>query len=1195
MTSFESKSHVALDGFPFLLAQMPRTGRHFYGREEAPNFVNKMSSGDPNYRDSTFFPHWVQNNWLNGFDQEKWNDAGRSYRSTRVDTTEQEVLKLERNFSSTGQVASGVNILTQVAWRAGSSSAFGDGSDGVLTVSADDVYDADFPTTPLIDVVCTGTSGSTSLTATGAFVANQVVLVHQTQGTGAGTWLKTKVSSYSTGTITLVDALNATYGTGAQVVVMRQYSAVTIDSAKTLTAKAWDGTTGGILPFMCNGTVTVTGTISGKGTDGVFQSGNTGNADTTGGGFYGGRGGGNQPFSGWGQNANGAFDTANTGGSGGGGHQDSSGAGGGNGAAGTNGSGTTGGIATGNAALTLMDLGGGGGGGSWSGLSGSGGSGGGVVFLFVKSLTVAGGITTNGGAGGSGSTGRGGGGGAGGSILIKAQTITLGTGLVTAAGGAGGAGSAAAGGAGSVGRIHIDYATSFTGTTTPTLDSTQDATLTDTPASSTFTHIVGASNGKIYSWDGATTYTELYDARRLTSFEAGTDENLIVGDVGGVETAQSQGFKVTTTTKVKAVQVYIKKNAGTPGDITCTIETDSSAKPSGSLANALATATIPAFATATYGWITVEFSGQFSLTGGTTYHVVLKTAAAANDQNYAWAADGSSPGYADGAMSVSVDGGSTWNTATKDAYFRVLGNATQVNCSIVSTISGSSKVYFGIGSPTATDAGDARIISYDGTTFAINKTFVGTSEIGVFSFAEFGLTPKLYVGLGAIAKIYTTPDATTYTLTKTITVPSNPGFVLCMKEYGGRLYVGGGYPTLLHGANYQYFGFLYSWDEYSWTNVSPFEFTVVTSLWVFDNLLFIGTIKKFLYVYNTASMDKLFEFPWNVQITDMKTWDDKLTIALATTPGSSSEGHEGIYIFDRNGFHNAFNVTGKSWYSLATLNNNLMAGNDDGYVYQTNVNTYISSGTLQTSYFEASLPSMEKHWRSLGLHTEALPTGCSILIEYQFDESDASWTTLGTYDNVGATYEEFTFTDAVYSKKITFRLTLTTTVPADSPEIKVMDVRYVISPTLKYLWKMKFACPDNIVWLDGTEPISTSTATIAAAQVTLPLADGDGFPTKGRAVIDTTDEFTWTGKTGDTLTGVVGLLQHTTAGLTVKMTGATMHKQLLTMKQTREFFTFTDIDGLTYEVLFHQFQEEDFVVNQESGIENNVPVSILET
>ena len=69
MSAIQGKFHLTIDGYGFLLAKMPRAERHIYGREESPHFVNKFSSGDPNYRDSTFFPHWVQNNWLNGFNQ----------------------------------------------------------------------------------------------------------------------------------------------------------------------------------------------------------------------------------------------------------------------------------------------------------------------------------------------------------------------------------------------------------------------------------------------------------------------------------------------------------------------------------------------------------------------------------------------------------------------------------------------------------------------------------------------------------------------------------------------------------------------------------------------------------------------------------------------------------------------------------------------------------------------------------------------------------------------------------------------------------------------------------------------------------------------------------------------------------------------------------------------------------------------
>ena len=110
--------------------------------------------------------------------------------------------------------------------------------------------------------------------------------------------------------------------------------------------------------------------------------------------------------------------------------------------------------------------------------------------------------------------------------------------------------------------------------------------------------------------------------------------------------------------------------------------------------------------------------------------------------------------------------------------------------------------------------------------------------------------------------------------------------------------------------------------------------------------------------------------------------------------------------------------------------------------------------------------------------------------------------------------------------------------------------------------------------------------------------NAEGFPSQGRAVVvdgSTEDEFTWTGKTSNTLTGCSGFSDHTDTGLTVKITGAMLHKQLLALKQEKEFFTFTDIDGLTYTVLFNDYQSGDFVINQEDGIENNVPITLLES
>lgn len=363
---------------------------------------------------------------------------------------------------------------------------FGDGSDGALTISTDTT---DAP----IDSACSGTTGTTTLSATNAsFAAGQVILIHQTRGTGAGTWQRNKIVSYTAGTITLESALNATYTSSgnscAQVIVMKQYTDVTVNSGKTWTAKAWDGTVGGILTFLSNGTTTITGSINanGKGYRGGYRAATVSNAG------YAGEGTAgpmvqpqNSPNGSGGSGGNNG--TLNTGGAGGG--NATVGESGGNGSAGYYGATIAGGLTSGSADLTTMTFGGGGGGqgaGGYGGTTYRGGNGGGIVFIAASTFTATGSIVANGEQGNLDPYDNVyGGSGAGGSVLLKSQVATLGTAIITALGGAGQGSYSQTpgqiivphGGAGGDGRIHLDYYTSYTGTTNPTLNVTQDSSL----------------------------------------------------------------------------------------------------------------------------------------------------------------------------------------------------------------------------------------------------------------------------------------------------------------------------------------------------------------------------------------------------------------------------------------------------------------------------------------------------------------------------------------------------------------------------------------------------------------------------------------------------------------------------------------------------------------------------------------------
>jgi len=360
---------------------------------------------------------------------------------------------------------------------------FGDGKDGAYS-------SATIPT--LVYKSCSGSADSTTLTASTSspFAVGDILLLHQTRGTGAGQWEINRVSAVGSGSYTMQKALKYTYtdsgASQAQAIKIPRYTNVTVQSG-TWTITDWNGDTGGILAFASNGTVTVTGTISADGKGFVLGYGATPPPNTGETGVQGESSVnvGDVSTSANGNGGGGGSDTV-TGGS----HSGAGGGGGGNGGAGSNGttgsySGTagSGGEADGSADLSDFVLGGGGGGGGgYDSISGGhGGNGGGGIFIFAKIITVEGAISADGATGSGANNMGGGGGGAGGSCLIVCQSGTLGNTLIGATGGSGGDGGTYGGdgGAGGTGRIAVHHSSTVTGTTSPTFTDVTDTSLVE--------------------------------------------------------------------------------------------------------------------------------------------------------------------------------------------------------------------------------------------------------------------------------------------------------------------------------------------------------------------------------------------------------------------------------------------------------------------------------------------------------------------------------------------------------------------------------------------------------------------------------------------------------------------------------------------------------------------------------------------
>lgn len=642
----------------------------------------------------------------------------------------------------------------------------------------------------------------------------------------------------------------------------------------------------------------------------------------------------------------------------------------------------------------------------------------------------------------------------------------------------------------------------------------------------------GTSAGKIYSWDNSTTWTEVFDARRLTWFETGTDTGFFVGDDGGTEKACAQGFQVATAQKMKGVSVYLKKNAGTPGDITVRIETETASKPSGTLVNAAATGTIPAFTTTSDAWYTVEFATNFDLSATTSYWIVLKTAAAANDNNYKWEGKTAS-GYSASTNATSTDGGSTWTAGTSDAYFRVLGNATSVNCSLVTKIGGTKKILFGTGNPSGTDTGDARIYSFDGTTWALNKTFTGTNESVVSSITEFTSDTKIYVGVGSKAEIYSSSDISTYTLSKDIDVPDNPGYIYAMKEYNSYIYAGGGSPEQIPSQYYN--GFLNYYDQTTWRSLYPFDFTVLKSCEFYDAYLFLGTYHGQLYVYDTSSLNPLFSFKdqyeYQQTIQSMKYFDDKLYIGLYPQAGSA-DTNAGIWVFERHGLYQAHTISGVTGYRcFAVVNGALLVGTgDNGYVYKLSTTTYSTQGYYQSSYYDANLPSIDKLYKEVTIKHDALASGQSVVVYYRYAETD-SWTTLGTSNTVSATEKTLSFPTATYSKKITLKIELNTTTTTASPKVTEVVMKYTLYPQRKWMWTMRLRAKKALQLFDR------STESRTATQIRSNLED---------------------------------------------------------LMSSQSLYTFVDVDSTSYTVLVNDIDQSSWVVNSDDVNEDEVVLTLIE-
>lgn len=174
--------------------------------------------------------------------------------------------------------------LAVVAVAATTAQARVPGKDGAFTATAANTVVNSYTT-----LSAAATAGATTITVASAagITAGDVLLVYQAQGAtisttnantygavtalgNAGRYEYVSVASVSGTTITLGSACDTTplrfsYNSGAQVLRVPQYTSLTVNAGASIVPQPWNGSIGGIVAAIVDGTATVNGSINANG------------------------------------------------------------------------------------------------------------------------------------------------------------------------------------------------------------------------------------------------------------------------------------------------------------------------------------------------------------------------------------------------------------------------------------------------------------------------------------------------------------------------------------------------------------------------------------------------------------------------------------------------------------------------------------------------------------------------------------------------------------------------------------------------------------------------------------------------------------------------------------------------------------------------------------------------------------------
>ena len=132
---------------------------------------------------------------------------------------------------------------------------------------------------------------------------------------------------------------------------------------------------------------------------------------------------------------------------------------------------------------------------------------------------------------------------------------------------------------------------------------------------------------------------------------------------------------------------------------------------------------------------------------------------------------------------------------------------------------------------------------------------------------------------------------------------------------------------------------------------------------------------------------------------------------------------------------------------------------------------YPTSGTFQTSFFNADLPQMPKGFASVRIWAETLSDTKTITVSYRTKSTD-SWTQIGVVNSdvspAPFTIPFSTTNKSIAAEAIQLQFVIATDSATSTPILKRFSVRYINRPKAIHAYSMIVVLKDNQQLLDGT-------------------------------------------------------------------------------------------------------------------------------